>query len=108
MDSKIIHEYYYCIGHTDFIQHNELVVDKETEKMLYGTAFDEGVIKCGRFAIKKEALNKIYEQIDRRRGTVYRIQIGNNDEHVAYRIAKDAIYRHLIEVAENFMAHEEN
>ena len=108
MDSKIIHEYYYCIGHTDFIQHNELVADKETEKMLYGTAFDEGVIKCGRFAVRKEDLNKIYEQIDRRRGTVYRIQIDDSDKECAYRKAKDMIYKYLLEIAEKFRVHEES
>ena len=107
MENKVIHEYYYCIGHTDFIQHNELVVDKATEKMLYGTAFDEGVIKCGRFAVRKENLNQIYEQIDRRRGTVYRIQIDDSDKYSAYRKAKDIVYTLLIEIAENFRVHEE-
>lgn len=107
MNSKIIHEYYYCIGHTDFIQHNELVVDKVTERMLYGTAFDEGIIKCGRFAIRKEDLNKIYEQIDRRRGTVYRIRIDDNDKCIAYRRAKNIVYEYLLEIAENFRVHEE-
>lgn len=107
MENKVIHEYYYCIGHTDFIKHFELIVDRETEKMLYGTAFDEGVIKCDRFSVRKENLNQIYEQIDRRRGTVYRIQIDDSDKYSAYRKAKDIVYERLAEIAENFRAHEE-
>ena len=108
MKSKIIHEYYYCIGHTDFIKHFELVVDRETEKMLYGVAFDEGIIKGDRFAIRKEDLNKICGQIDRRRGTVYRVQIDDNDKNAAYRRAKDIVYECLIKIAENFKVYEEN
>lgn len=107
MEKKIIHEYYYCIGHTDFIKHYELVVDKETDKMLYGTAFDEGIIKGSRFAVRKAELNQIYEQIDRRRGTVYRIQIDDSDKVDVYKKAKDIVYQRLIKIAENFRAYEE-
>ena len=107
MENKVIHEYYYCIGHTDFIKHFELVVDRETEKMLYGVAFDEGIVECSRFSVRKQELNQICEQIDRRRGTVYRIHIDDSDKYSAYRKAKDIVYERLAEIAENFRAHEE-
>ena len=103
-NTKIIHEFFYVVGFTDFSRYYQLVVDKETEKMLYGDAFYEGVEKCGRFAVNKNNLNEIQEVVDRKYGTVYKIQIEENLKTDARMKAESIVYNYLLEIAEQFKA----
>ena len=103
-NTKIIHEFFYVVGFTDFSRYYQLVVDRETDKMLYGDAFYEGVEKCGRFAVNKNNLNEIQEVIDRKYGTVYKIQIEENLKTDARMKAESIVYNYLLEIAEKFKA----
>lgn len=101
-NTKTIHEFYYIVGFKDFTKHYELVVDRETEKMLYGNVFLEGMIECGRFAVNKSNLNKIQEVIDRKYGLVYKIQIDESSYVGALIKAENIIYERLFRIAEDF------
>lgn len=105
--NKIIYEFYYIVGLTDFSSCYKLVVDKETKKMLYGNALYEGITQSGRFSVNKSNLNQVYEKIDRRKGLVYRIQVDDSNYESAYKKAKDIVYKHLVKIAEKFRMHEE-
>ena len=72
--NKIIREYWYVFGESDFRTRYDLVVDRETEKMLYGTTLFDGK-DCGRFSVKKANLNDVIEFVDAKNGTCYRIQM---------------------------------
>ena len=102
---KILYEFYYVIGCNDFSKHYKLVVDRETEKMMYGISFDGTGYKGGRFAVNKSNIDCIYELCERSIGTVYRVQIDNSDFISARNKAKDIVYKHLIEIAERFRLH---
>lgn len=102
---KIIYEFYYVVGCHDFSKYYRLVVDRETEKMMYGMSFDGTGYKCGRFSVNKSNINCIYELSDRKVGTVYRVQIDDNGFASARSKAKDIVYKHLIEIAERFKSH---
>ena len=101
-NTKIIHEFFYVVGFTDFSRYYQLVVDRETEKMLYGDAFYEGVEKCGRFAVNKGNLNEIQEVVDRKYGLVYKVQIAEGKKTDARVKAEGIVYNYLLEIAENF------
>jgi hypothetical protein len=101
-NTKIIHEFFYVVGHKDFISHYELVVDRETEKMLYGNICLEGIIECGRFSVKKSNLNKIQEVIDRKYGLVYKVQMDESNYTDALIKAENIIYERLLKVADDF------
>ena len=105
--SGVIHEFYYVVGCRDFHSWYRLIVDKETEKMLYGRVFDSASVDCGRFAVKKSNIDDIHEICDAKRGSVYRVQIDGSDFTSARNKAKDIIYKHLIKIAEKFKAYEE-
>lgn len=101
-ETKVIHEFFYVVGHADFHSYYKLIVDRETEKMLYGDALNNEGNAYGRFAIKKNNLNQVYKIIDRKYGTVYKVQIEENEKETARLIAKDIIYNYLFEIAERF------
>jgi len=95
--NKIIYEYYYVVGYFYFHSHYNLIVEKETDKMYYGTAYG------GKFAIKKAVLNSVTEIKDKKYGLVYRVQIDNaTDECEAEKRAKQIIYNYIIDFAEKF------
>lgn len=102
MEGKVVHEFYYVVGFTDFSRYYQLVVDRETEKMLYGNVFFEGIEQCGRFSVNKNKLNEVQEVVDRKHGTVYKIQIEEGNKTDAYIKAENIIYKYLLEIAENF------
>ena len=74
--------------------------------MLYGAVFDDEGNSYSRCSINKSNLNKICSFVDRHRGTIYRIQLDENDRKVAYNNAKNMVCNYLLEVAENFIKHE--
>lgn len=91
--NKIIHEYWYSFGESDFRTRYDLVVDKETEKMLYGTTLFNGRDR-GRFAVKKANLSDVIEFVDAKNGTCYRIQIiddGSDTKKKARQILYDCL-----------------
>ena len=87
-ENKIIYEFYYMVGLTDFSSCYKLIVDKETEKMLYGNALYEGITPSGRFSVNKSNLNQVYEKIDRHKGLVYRVQVDDDNYKSAYKKGK--------------------
>lgn len=106
--SKILYEFYYVVGCNKFSKYYRLVVDRETEKMMYGISFDSTGYKGGRFAVNKSNIGCVYELCGKI-GTVYRVQIDDSDFASARSKAKDIVYKHLIEIAERFRSHcEEN
>ena len=100
--TKTIHEFYYVIGLDDFSTHNILKVNRETDKMLYGDVLDYAGVPFGRFALNKRKLNVVDSISDRKYGLVYRVQIDDSSETEARVKAKEIVYTHLIEIAENF------
>ena len=104
---KTIHEFFYNVGSNKFLSHYNIIVDRETEKMLYGAVFDDEGNSYSRCSINKSNLNKICSFVDRNRGTIYRIQLDENDRKVAYNNAKNIIYNYLLKIAENFNNHKE-
>ena len=44
---------------------------------------------------------------DRRKGTVYRVQVDEGNYETAYTKAKNIIYNYLLVIAENFIKYEE-
>ena len=107
---KILYEFYYIVGCTGFKTYYTLNVDKETEKMYYGTAFecDFTSLKGTRFAIKKEGLNTVHEITGTNNGLVYRIQVDAENEYKAEQKAKQIIYDYIIEFAERFKNNKED
>lgn len=101
-NTKVIHELYYIVGHKDFASHYKLVVDKETEKMLYGDALNNSGNAYGRFAIKKSNLNEVQKIIDRKYGLVYKILIETNKKEDACIQARSIIYNYLLKIADDF------
>lgn len=101
-EAKVVYEFYYIVGQADFHSCYKLIVDRETEKMLYGDALNNEGNAYGRFAIKKNNLNQVYKIIDRKYGTVYKVQIKENEKETARLIAKDIIYNYLFEITERF------
>jgi hypothetical protein len=105
---KILYEFYYVVGCNKFSKYYRLVVDRETEKMMYGISFDGTGYKGGRFAVNKSNIDCAYELCGKI-GTVYRVQIDDSDFASARSKAKDIVYKHLMEIAERFRSHcEEN
>lgn len=107
--SKILYEFYYVVGGWEFSSYYKLIVDRETEKMLYGDVFEESGDKWGRFAINKSNLNCVHEFHSASKGTAYRLQVDDSDYTSAYKKAKNIIYNHLMVIAERFFKiYEEN
>ena len=78
--NKVIYEFYYNVGSYKFDNCFKCVVEKETEKMLYGNVFYEsGVPYNSRFAINKSNLNHIHQIVNERKGLIYRVQVEDND-----------------------------
>lgn len=94
---KVLHEYTYVINRPDLFQKYDLVVDRETEKMLYGQAFGNN------FAVKKSDLSKVKIFVDRKYGTFYRITIDSSmiEDTCAY--AKELINITLYKEIQNMM-----
>lgn len=108
--NKVIYEYYYIVGRSDFERCYILKVDKETEKMYYGVAFEENVTstKGARFSLKKSYLDMVHKIIDRKYGLVYRIQIEADDKYEAEHKAREIIYNYMLFIAKRFMNHKED
>ena len=107
--SKIIYEFYYAVGGCDFNTCYDCVIDKETDKMLYGDVFYASGVPYGkRFAINKEGLNQIHTIIDQRRGLVYRVQVDGDSREDAEKKARKIIYDHMIAFVEAFKSVEKD
>ena len=90
---KIIYEFYYIVGDYGFNTCYNCVVDKETNKMLYGDVFYKSGAPLGRrFAINKENLNQIHRIFDKTYGLIYRVQVEANTKNEAETKAKQIIY----------------
>lgn len=106
--NKVIYEFYYVVGSCGFSNCYHCVVDKETNKMLYGNIFYQSGVPYGkRFAINKESLNQIHSIIDQRRGLVYRVQIDSDNRKDAGKKARKIIYDHMMYFIEEFKNCEE-
>jgi hypothetical protein len=80
-----------------------MIVDKETDKMYYG------VVLNARFAVHKRDLNGVCEIVDRKYGTVYRIQVDNvENEHEAKQKARKIVYDYIMEFAEKLKNNKED
>jgi hypothetical protein len=80
-----------------------MIVDKETEKMYYG------VVLNARFAVNKGNLNSVHEIVDRKHGTVYRVQIDDAEsEHEAKQKAREIICDYIIDFVEKFKNNKED
>lgn len=107
--SKVIYEYYYVVGSYSFSSCYDLVVDKETNKMLYGNIFyPSGVPYNKRFAINKNNLNQIYQIKDEHHGLVYRVQVESDDRKNAEQKARKIIYNRMIDFVNAFINCEED
>ena len=107
--NKVIYEYYYIVGSYGFNSCYDLIVDKETNKMLYGNIFYPSGVSCNkRFAINKENLNQIHRIINDRHGLVYRVQVEGKNRKDAEKKARKIIYDHMINFVEEFKNCEEN
>ena len=107
--SKIIYEFYYAVGGSDFGNCYDCVVDKETDKMLYGNVFNQSGEKYAqKFAIKKESLNQIHPIIDNHRGLVYRVQVEGDNRKDARKKARKIIYDHMMNFIEEFKKDKED
>lgn len=101
-NTKIIHEFFYVVGHKDFDSHYKLAVDRETKKMLYGDALNDEGKAYGRFAVKKSNLNKVQVCVDRKYGLVYKVQMNESNEQKARLEANNIISNHLRNIADQF------
>ena len=106
---KIIYEFYYAVGDSVIRTCYDCVVDKETDKMLYGDVFYESGVPYGkRFAINKESLNRIHVIIDQRNGLVYRVQVEGDNRKDARKKARKIIYDHMMNFIEEFKKDKED
>lgn len=105
--NKILYEYYYIVGCSDFKTYYVLKVDRETDKMYYGDAFECNVtsIKGNRFSVKKKDLNTVYEITGTNNGLVYRVQVDAKDEYEAENKARKIIYNYMMDFVERFKNH---
>ena len=95
--NKGIYRCYYVVGWSRFHSCDKMIVDKETDKMYYG------VVLNARFAVHKRDLNSVCEIVDRKYGTVYRIQVDDvENEHEAKQKARQIIYDYVIDFVERF------
>jgi hypothetical protein len=107
--SKVIYEFYYSVGSYGFSNRYDCVVDKETNKMLYGNVFYKSGAQSGeRFAINKNSLNQIHSSIERHYGLIYRVRIERDNLKDAEKKAKEIIYDHMIDFVEKFKNCEED
>ena len=106
---KVIYEFYYNVGHHSFDTCYKCVVDKETEKMLYGDIFyKSGVPYNRRFAINKSNLNQIHRSISERNGLFYRVQVESDNIKDAERKAGKIVYSYVTEFINEFINNIEN
>ena len=107
--NKVIYEFHYVVGGCNFNACYDCIVDKETNKMLYGNVFYQSGTPSGqRFAINKENLNQVHSSIDRYRGLVYRVQIDSKSRKDATKKARKIIYNHMMNFIEIFKKDYEN
>ena len=102
--SKVLHEYYYVVGDGDIHSSYDLVVEKETDKMYFGTSYGG----AGRFGLKKAVFNRVDIIKDRKYGLVYHVRMDVEDEHEAREQARELIYNHMIAFIERFKNYKEN
>lgn len=98
---KIIHEFWYTFD-TNRFSHYELRVEKETEKMLYGTAHSANGYRVGNFSVKKDDLNRL-KKLHTMKIVEYRIQIDVEDAAVARDMAKEVFYNHFKRIADKII-----
>jgi hypothetical protein len=88
--NKVFYEYEYTFGSTTASKYR-LVVERETERMLYGKRYVWDVA-IANFAIKKDSLNlnQIKDEITPYSGSMYKVIVEEeNHEEVAERIIKN-------------------
>ena len=95
---KVIHEFWHTFE-TKHFSHYELRVEKETEKMLYGTAYSARGSRVGKFSAKKDELN-LLKKLHTMKIVEYRIQIDVEDAAVARDMAKEIFYNHFKRIAD--------
>lgn len=106
--SKVIYEFYYVVGSCCFNNCYECIVDKETDKMLYGDVFKGGVKYGTRFAINKTNLNQLHVSTDHKKGLVYRVQIDCDNRKNAEKQAWKIIYDHMMNFIEILQTYTED
>lgn len=94
---KILHEYTYVINRPDLFQKYDLVVDRETKKMLYGKVLESN------FAVRKSDLNTVKVFIDRKYGTFYRVTIDSDTMEDTCIAAKELISIVLYKEMQNLL-----
>ena len=94
---KILHEYTYVINRPDLFQKYDLVVDRETKKMLYGKVLESN------FAVRKSDLNTVKVFIDRKYGTFYRVTIDSDAMEDTCIAAKELISIVLYKEMQNLL-----
>ena len=101
MKEKIIYECFYKVGANHFNSIFELVVDRETEKMLYGEVFlaKDRQDKWGRFSLNKHELSEVKEII-RSNKSCLRVRVEADSKEEAEGKAFKCIYDYLIEMAQ--------
>jgi hypothetical protein len=89
---KVFYEYVYAFGSTTASEYR-LIVERETEKRLYGQRF-VGDVVISNFALKKEnlGLNQVKEIIEPYGGSMYKI-IVEEENHME--VAEQIIKNHL-------------
>ena len=100
---KVLYECYYVVGCRHIHSCYKMTVDKETDRMYYGVVLND------RFAVNKGNLNRVHKIVDRKHGTVYRVQIDDAEsEHEAKQKAKEIICDYIIGFVERFKNNKED
>lgn len=101
MEEKVIYEYFYRIGDNHFESVFELIVDKETDKMLYGVAVagKNREYNWGRFSVHKDKLNKT-KKVKRNNESLLRVQVEANSKEEADTKAGQCLGDYLTEMAQ--------
>ena len=103
---KTIYEFYYIVGQRDFINTYILKADKETQRMIYGTAYTLTDEDCGRFQLNKSKVGTLSMCVNERHGSFCKIWIEEQEnidpKEEAYRL----IYHYLMSIANQFKGDE--
>ena len=100
--SKVIYEFYYNVGRYGFDSCYKCIIDKETDKMLYGDLFyKSGIPYNRRCAINKSNLNRIH-QSSNNEGLFYRVQVESDNIKDAEIEAGKIIYDYVTEFINEF------
>lgn len=101
--NKILYECYYVVGYDHFHSCYQMTVDRETNKMYYG------MVSNSRFAIYQSDINNVRKIVDKKYGTVYRVQVDDvANEYEAKQKAREIIYDYMIDFVEKFKNYKED